>query len=150
MAIIPNLPGIEMFICVNGVPLPEYEDDEDDDSGALRDGIEAHASIVKYIESTAEQEFSLEYTVAAPHEMTHPTLTFRYMIDGITIGSRVLTKHSYERVEKFTHSSYGQKAGKINGEGTIRHYKFSKIETCWLSYSPWSTILAHSWHSLER
>ena len=32
MAILPDLPGVEVTICVDGRPLSEYLDDEDDEA----------------------------------------------------------------------------------------------------------------------
>jgi hypothetical protein len=54
MAIFPDVPGLQAEIVVDGEPLPEYDDDDDNDADS--------GTITKYVEALSDKEFALKYT----------------------------------------------------------------------------------------
>ena len=80
MAILASVPGIEVTIWCNGSQLQEYPDDGGE-------GIEPtveHKTITKYVESTADAEFSIRFTIMPPFELGRKYLGFFITLDGET------------------------------------------------------------------
>jgi hypothetical protein len=126
MAIHPLLPGIEVAICVNQTPLREYDDDDSSPTTITSASGKSIKTMTKYIESTADQEFSIMCKFGRPHKLDSPTLNFRINIDstqcrGMTLGATRFDKPNYK--------SGVHKQGQIEGQGYLLPFKFTKIET---------------------
>jgi hypothetical protein len=80
MAILASVPGIEVAIWCNGTQLQEYLDESGD---GVEPAVE-HRTTTKYVESTANAEFSVKFTVTPPFEFGRKDLGFFITLDGET------------------------------------------------------------------
>ncbi|PVH81477.1 hypothetical protein DL98DRAFT_169347 [Cadophora sp. DSE1049] len=66
MAIFDLYPGLEVNVTIDGVALPEYDDDEEE---ALKPGpvgaYQASRTVTKYIESVSDKELAIEIKLNA-------------------------------------------------------------------------------------
>lgn len=80
MAILNELPGIEVAICVDDQPLQEHEDEDDHEAAPGPVGAyQASKTVFKYIEAVTDKEFSIKFAVKAGYQFDCPTLGFRIM-----------------------------------------------------------------------
>jgi hypothetical protein len=98
MAIHPDLPGIEVTVCVDGSPLTEYdtENDEithDDPAVALRKNT---CTVTKYVEVVEGKEFGVTMAVNAPYELDCDAISFRLTVDGVFIRAVPMMKCDYK------------------------------------------------------
>lgn len=80
MAVIDAVPGIEISICINGQPVKEYEDSDQEVDGPL-----ASTTAVKYIEAISDREFTIKVTVHPAfdeHKGTREDLLINAKVDG--------------------------------------------------------------------
>ncbi|KAK5162845.1 hypothetical protein LTR04_002944 [Oleoguttula sp. CCFEE 6159] len=85
MAILEDVPGIEVAITVNGNDLKEYEED---------DIVNEPKTVTKYIEATSGVNFGIRYSVARRFPMKGDCITFSMYLDNEKCGSSVVTKAS--------------------------------------------------------
>lgn len=58
MAILNSLPGLEVFAYIDGEPLEEYNDDEEEElEETLVTEHQAASTVSKYVESASDKEF---------------------------------------------------------------------------------------------
>lgn len=126
MAIHPLVPGIEVAICVNQIPLPEYDDDEVWPGTVTSASGHTIKTITKYIESTANQEFSIMTRIEPPYRPDSPSLVFYFYLDGKPCSGMVFARSQHNRL----HYTTGvDKQGKEKGHGVLMPFKFTNIET---------------------
>jgi hypothetical protein len=114
MAVLDAYPSIKVQIEVNGAPLQEYHDDEEDSMPG---------TVVKYIEAITGAEFQIvqEITPRWPRY----DIMFRYYVDQhYTGGSFVVKKQYHGSVER--HIESGVTSCK-NGQGVIQNYQFAAL-----------------------
>ncbi|KAH6875378.1 hypothetical protein BKA58DRAFT_119998 [Alternaria rosae] len=88
MAIASEHPGLEVTICVDGQPLPEYEDDDEDP---------APKTTTKYIEARSDRHFSIVTRFKPPFPTEYHVRTW-LSIDGIGMDRRLwLREGLFER-----------------------------------------------------
>lgn len=128
MAIHPLLQGIEVNVCVNNEPLPEYDDDNSW-PGAERNarGFETK-TITKYIESVEDQEFTFSYKVRHSYKLDSPCLSFNCFIDGVKGGGTFMDSRKSRPPWRATRRGL-KKKGNGKSDGFILPFTFTKIET---------------------
>jgi hypothetical protein len=129
MAVIPDLLGLEITVCVNGTPLTEYEDDEPRGQAfpVTREGIPAGKSISKYIKSETDREFAFGLKISSPFKLDCPSLGFSLLIDDMRVAKTIF-RGSYNGLDKPW--SCFMEGIRVGPARTLMPLKFSKIETC--------------------
>lgn len=143
MAIFDLYPGLEVNITIDGVALPEYDDDEEEPPKP--DPVAAYQAlrtVTKYIESVSDKEFTIELKLNPGYVMNCGSLTVQVFIDGQRLNSRSIIKRSYpghfmgdtvvqtlKRAIDGTHVAIPNKPS----HQLLKKYKFSKILTCRLA-----------------
>ncbi|KAK5005815.1 hypothetical protein LTR60_006144 [Cryomyces antarcticus] len=115
MAILEDVPGIEVAITVNGNDLKEYEED---------DIVNEPKTVTKYIEATSGVNFGIRYSVARRFPMKGDCITFSMYLDNEKCGSSVVTKASVN-----TSSSQHCKYGRNEADSKLRRFMFAALET---------------------
>lgn len=81
MAILKKL---EIEVVVDGKPLTEYEDNDDEDRNS--------DTVVRYIESTTGSQFSLKACALESFKFTSEAVTFRVYLDGHNAATLMVEK----------------------------------------------------------
>jgi hypothetical protein len=142
MAIQDHAPGLEVTVCVDGKPLEEYDNDEEEE---MRQGLDpevmkyqAARTVTKYIESVSDQEFIIQINLAPPFKMNYACLSTSVQIDGRKVASPLIQKiDNLDRfsgdcvVTKFQRRVEGKlvEAPGNAGRELLKKFKFAKIET---------------------
>ncbi|KAG9706296.1 hypothetical protein KCU59_g22473, partial [Aureobasidium melanogenum] len=85
MAIIPDVPHVVVDIVVDGQPLPEYLDEDDDDSVSP-------TSIIKYVESVSGSHFGIRVNLNGmerKHLKRGNSVVVEYHLDGHWVAGNV-------------------------------------------------------------
>lgn len=129
MAIAPEHPGLEVTICIDGQPLPEYEDDEEDP---------APKTTTKYIEARSDRHFSIVTRFKPPFPTEYHVRAW-LSIDGIGMDRRLwLREDLFER--PFEKAGIRRQEGE---EWVKQKFSFAKLnigkysEYRLLSYADW-------------
>lgn len=125
MAVQPDLPGIEVIVCVDDIPLKEFEDDEEERQ--LGSGGPTK-KVSKYIESVADQEFTVKYFVRHPFKLDSPMLGGDVLVDGKRVAQKVLSKKTYDGDFEQIVDGVEDK-DEQSGRMVFRSFRFSKVET---------------------
>lgn len=142
MAIQDHVPGLEVAVCINGKPLEEYDNDEEEEA---KPGLQSEAfryqaarTVTKYIESVSDQEFAIQLTIGPPFKMDYACLSIDVHIDGKKVDSPLMLKS--KRLDFFLGDYVTTKFGKRvegmkvaapgnAGRALLKRFKFAKIET---------------------
>jgi len=136
MAIIPNVPNVIVDIVVDGKPLPEYLDEDDDESVTSN-------STTKYVECVSGSNFGIRTNVAGldhRHLGGGNALLVEYYLDGQRVDSGVL-RYPW----KPGHAVYEHRAAR-HREGTVwkeRELMFTNLVTSMLLASQSIQIIAN-------
>jgi hypothetical protein len=124
MAILDQLPGIEVAVCIDEQQLEEYPDDEFQ--------ARPHVNTVStYIESKTLREFSVKILVKEPYVLTCPTLGFQIIVDGVKVREPLLTQRGFEHCGRKWETFWSGIKYPTEGQNCIlRPFRFSKIDTC--------------------
>ncbi|TGO38721.1 hypothetical protein BHYA_0068g00010 [Botrytis hyacinthi] len=109
MAVLDSLPGIEVAVCVDGEPLNEYENTEDELMLNEPEGLgkkfevarhQRSVTVKKFVESTAGKFFTIKCSVKTPYRYagacTH--ISFCSSIDGENLSwAPLFNKETYEK-----------------------------------------------------
>jgi len=134
MAILNKLPGLEVTININGVPLQEYKQDSDDlyeASPGLSGEWQDARTVCKYIEAATDTEFSIVVTGEPEFERSSPSLICALYIDGKWVWEPIFTEPTLRR-PKFRSETKGIFVDMPTGRGDqslLKKFKFAKIET---------------------
>lgn len=142
MAIQDDTPGLEVVVCIDGKPLEEYDNDEEEE---MKPGLDpevmkyqAARTVTKYIESVSDQGFVIQINLGPPFKMDYACLSMDVHIDGNRVDSPLIVKS--KRPQSFS-GDYVTKTVKKRVEGMkvaapgntgrelLRKFKFAKIET---------------------
>ena len=75
--VVPDFhPGFKFEVVVDGEPLREYDDNNEEIKAGEVDEYKASRTISKYIEAVTGQEFSIRLSLGKPYEMDCPILCF--------------------------------------------------------------------------
>jgi hypothetical protein len=142
MAIQDDIPGLEVVVCIDGKPLEEYDNNEEEQA---KPGLpsevfqyQAARTVTKYIESVSDQEFIIQINLAPPFKMDYACLKADIHIDGKWVSSPLIQKSknldffSGDCVAtKYQRRVKGMKVEAPGHEGRalLKSFKFAKIET---------------------
>jgi hypothetical protein len=142
MAIQDNIPGLEVTVCIDGKPLEEYDNDEEEEAKPGLDPevmkYQAARTVTKYIESVSDQEFIIQIKLAPPFKMDYACLSTSVQIDGRKVASPLIQKiDNLDRfsgdcvVTEFQRRVEGKlvEAPGNAGRELLKKFKFAKIET---------------------
>jgi hypothetical protein len=135
-----TLPGLEVAVCIDGKPLDEYEDDENEEAAPDRvSAWQAARTVTKYVPSESDKQFSILIKVKRNYFMDSPGLDFPIRIDGKWITTPCLTNTRYPRnhktlVREFIEDVRGATgrtgtSGAPGNASILQRFKFAKIET---------------------
>jgi hypothetical protein len=139
MAILDSIPGLEVFVCVDGEPLEEYDDD-DDGKGEVEHTqfaeYQGARTVGKFVESVSDKEFSIRINLETSYVMDCASLLFPIYIDGKRCFEAVLAKSYYSQsvqgsrvLSRVTTNLRGVRvvAPGIEERELLQKFKFSKI-----------------------
>ena len=131
MAIHPDLPGIEVTVCVDGQALKEYETENDPIKHKVQ-AIAAHqekCTITKFVESADDTAFAVQLAVRAPYKMTSRRLKFEVEVDGVWVESPLMHVNKYNNTHhQWSRACEGPRSGN-NANIIVNTMKFTKVET---------------------
>jgi len=115
MAVLSKFPGLKVSVRVQGVPVEEYDNDEEGSKPG---------SLSKYIESKSEEEFDVKFKI--PKRIDTPAdLRFRLFLDGKLVDRKIIRGSKWQR-QSYSFKVSGTKS-KVNGEWEIRNFMFSPL-----------------------
>jgi hypothetical protein len=124
MAILDELPGIEVAVCINEQQIREYVDDDSLATPQLN-------TVSKYIMSEKLAEFSIKIIVKEPYALNCPTLGFQIIVDGVKVREPLLTQKGFEHCGRKWETFWSGIKYPTEGQNCIlRPFRFSKIDTC--------------------
>jgi hypothetical protein len=132
MAVLDVVPQFKSQIYVDGQPLEEFDDDEDEEQDVGPAGeYRSVRTVTKYIESTSDKEYSVRLDMDLTYKYDSPSLMHRVTIDGKVLACLVLypppKKNEYRALTPKFSIVTGHKVQHSVGRGTLRKFKFSKI-----------------------
>ena len=138
MAVLDDLPGLGVSICIDGQPVEEYNDDEEEEVAETPIAeYQAAKTISKFVESISDKEFSIRIALESPFVMDYDSLLCPIHIDGKWRNEPVLQKVDHpisiqgsRVVSRITRTVAGVKdvaPGNLENE-FVRNFKFAKID----------------------
>jgi len=121
MAIIDEVPGLEVQIVVNGQPLQEHQD---------RDAKVSARTAERYVEAQSNAEYEIHYTFKDPFPGDRP-VSMIVTIDGQDVDEPII--RPFELFDPKGHTSYGPVSQQAM-RWVVQNYSFSEID-----FSEWST-----------
>lgn len=98
MAIIDDLPGVEVNILVNGSKATEYEDNDDFQHQTNTMPADRKAKMTsKYVECITDEYFSLNVSIQTRTKFRCAGLRFHLDIDGVAINYVTVRESSYQK-----------------------------------------------------
>lgn len=89
MAVLEDVRGIAVTVCVDKQALQEYDDDEPEGVPAEVGGhIKASKTVSKYVESTTGKLFYIKLEISKAYKFDSPMVSFQIFVDGMKIHSR--------------------------------------------------------------
>lgn len=115
MAVLDILPGVEVAVTVNGLPLKEYTDHDQE---------EPTNTVTRYIEAVSGTEFAINFKAAQSTVFKGDCLTAKVFMDGHKVSSTLL---------KQSRCCKRGASGRIDytriSADKCRKFKFSSLET---------------------
>jgi len=128
MAIFDFLPGFEVTVNVDGEPLKEYNDNEDEIIPGEVGKYQASKTVAKYIELVTGKGFTIKLSVGHPYKM-RDHLSFTIMADGVCIDRFLLLKQTYNIRGSWKEIVTGFTC-KVAGRTSEKPLKFAAIQIC--------------------
>ncbi|KUJ09409.1 uncharacterized protein LY89DRAFT_724405 [Mollisia scopiformis] len=125
MAIHPDLPGVEVTICVNGIPLEEFDDPPEEGTPFQPNTTK---SISKYVKSMTDQEFTIKYTMGHPFDVDCPNLKVHVCVDGKSVPGKAFDRDRFPGGKIVEGIISGVKYVE-NGEKMFKTFCFSAVKT---------------------
>ena len=116
MSVLPAYPGLTVELMVNGQPLQEYDNDDEE--------AESPNTTAKYIEAQSGTQFSVRYT--SSQLLPEPEFTVRIFLNGTKVEGSVYRNSRY----KFKLNDPYIKKGRVSLDGqqtVVRAFQFSEI-----------------------
>ena len=135
MAILEGLPGVEVIVCKNGETIEEYNADNDEVHYLNQAAVDhkQYVTVAKYIESTADQEFTVYLRVKQHTDIDCAGLLFRVYADGELVRSALMLKKQVS--QKDWDTVVRGPESKCGDSIEVRPMKFARIETSMESLS---------------
>lgn len=131
MAFIDAVPGVRVYICIDGKPVPEYDDADETIDGPL-----ALKTAVKYIEAISDTEFAIKLNILPAfkgNKKKKYDIRFRAKVDGKWKAgcSRRYTKATASASwNGLIEGVHGKDA---TGRSTMNAFKFAAIGIGWFA-----------------
>ncbi|KAF7919623.1 hypothetical protein EAE99_008475 [Botrytis elliptica] len=126
MAVLEDVRGIEVTVCVDKQALQEYDDNEPECVSAEAGGYDkATKTVSKHIESTTGNVFYVKLKISKSYKFDSPNISFRVFVDGIKVYSR----HYGKKCAPLTREAKGVINELENGQAFLMPFKFSDIIT---------------------
>ena len=140
MAILEDVPGIEVTVCVDGKPLTEYPTENEEVIDEDQDVIEHReaVTVTNYIESTTDKVFVIKLKVSHPFRMESPNLSFEIYVDGQEIDFPLLRREQVKQGRIWRHKVEGPSYTR-RGQTFVRPMKFAAINTSESHFWLWNT-----------
>jgi hypothetical protein len=116
MAILRDQPGLKVEILVDGVPLQEYDYENEEIMPSV---------VTKYIEAKSGDNFTIRYTVLPQFHIKHALVVQSYL-DGKSMVKRVFSE---ERIRKYASRTVTGVREAIAGKYYERKFCFSQLNT---------------------
>ncbi|KAJ8066653.1 hypothetical protein OCU04_005700 [Sclerotinia nivalis] len=134
MAISDLLLGVETTVCVDGIPLPEYDNNDIKSEAGTSEEKKALASktVSKYIEALTDKNFAVNVAVNEAYKSNYANdsscLIVKITIDGITVRESSLTVFHTHPWQWKLHARglYSVE----NGVEGFKPFAFSKLALC--------------------
>ena len=95
--VVPDFhPGFKFEVVVDGEPLKEYDDKNEEVKAREVSEYKASRTVSKYIEAVTGKEFGIRLSVGKPYEMDCSSLSFKVLIDGKVVERQILRSSLYE------------------------------------------------------
>ncbi|KAF7938573.1 uncharacterized protein EAE98_000911 [Botrytis deweyae] len=139
MAVLDSLPGIEVAVCVDGEPLKEYENTEDELILNEPEGLgkkfevakhQRSVTVKKFVESTAGKFFTIKCTIKSPYRYTGACthISFFSSIDGENLSCAPLfNKETYEKNSSGLTREVEGNLYKEEGKLLLQRLKFTEM-----------------------
>ncbi|KAF7888086.1 uncharacterized protein EAF02_002627 [Botrytis sinoallii] len=126
MAVLEDVRGIEVTVCVDKQALQEYDDHEPECVSAEAGGYDkATKTVSKYIESTTGNVFYVNLEIRKAYKFDSPNISFQVFVDGMKVCSR----HCGKKDAPLTKKMKGVTDELENGKVFLMPLKFSDIIT---------------------
>jgi hypothetical protein len=115
MAVLDAYPGIKVQIVVNGAPLQEYDDDDDESA--------TPNTVTKYVEAVSGAEFQIQHDITQPwpqHEMLLECIVDQHKVVGAVLNKGNYRGSSYRYVKEGA-ISYKE------GHQFIQRFRFAQL-----------------------
>jgi hypothetical protein len=135
MAVIDAVPGVEVSIWIDGQPVKEYEDADEEVDGPL-----APNAVVKYIEAISDTEFTIKPTVRPAfwaYRQTAYDLAFIVQVDGKRVAGTFWQAAHASHFVPWDFPLEGFYSTDAIGRPTLRPFKFAEVEIGWLTIHSW-------------
>ncbi|KAF7939035.1 uncharacterized protein EAE98_001371 [Botrytis deweyae] len=126
MAVLEDVRGIEVTVCVDKQALQEYDDNEPECVSAEAGGYDkATKTVSKYIESTTGNLFYVNLEISKAYKFDSPNISFHVFVDGM----KVCSKNCGKKDAPLTKEVKGVRDELENGKFFLMPLKFSDIIT---------------------
>ncbi|TGO36563.1 hypothetical protein BHYA_0121g00240 [Botrytis hyacinthi] len=126
MAVLEDVRGIEVTVCVDKQALQEYDDDEPEGVPTEVEGFDkATKTVSKYIESTTGEVFYIKIEISKAYKFDSPNVSFEISVDGMSVRA----KRGGKKDIPLTLEVKGVKNILDNGRTFLMPFKFSDIIT---------------------
>lgn len=154
MAILKSLPGLEVTIRVDGKPLQEYDDDEEEEAEVEETPVaeyQAAKTVSKYVEVASDKEFLISITLWTSFKMDFEALMAPIKIDGKHVIEVAISKQDNAeniRGSRILHPLGLETKGASvpapgnKGRELLRKFKFERIETSKLLPRPAALLVS--------
>ena len=123
MVIAPAVPGLEVTIEVDNVPLPEHQyADEDEDTTPKHDAF--NNSVIKYIEVPSGAQFSVRWLIKEPFDETFSTYA-AVQLDGTYLNGPLRETGHRDVARGY---KYAMTMSKVDGQVFTQEFRFSELE----------------------
>ena len=113
MAVLPEVPGLKVEVCVDGSPLQEYDDDEPAQAN----------TVTKYIEAVSDANFCIKYAADHSYLSTHG-VEAEVHIDGRYMTAHLHNLTSFKQPKGFERTG---KLGFRDGKTFRSKFRFSSL-----------------------
>jgi hypothetical protein len=123
MAVLEQLPGVEIHLGVNGRYLAEYSDDEYHAQG--------FTAVSTYVESVAGQHFQVCLSVSPPFEFPEcSAIKFEISINSEIVREPIMREEEYNPKKRWTATFSGVPQPDLStGNVILNKFTFSKVAT---------------------
>ncbi|KAE9368742.1 hypothetical protein N431DRAFT_494137 [Stipitochalara longipes BDJ] len=139
MAVLDTLRGLDVSICIDGQPLKEYDDDEEEEVQETPVAeYQAARTVRKYVESVSDKEFEVKIVLGTSFVMDYDCIMAPITIDGKRMIETVIVKARQGHIvrgsrflSQVTRTVRGvtRPAPGANEQEFLRKFRFEKIGT---------------------